>query len=71
MPAETPDEVVEKLTEALQVALADQTVIDKMADLGTTPVAEEQATPQAHTVKLQEQIELWTPIIEAAGVKGG
>jgi tripartite-type tricarboxylate transporter receptor subunit TctC len=53
------------------VALADQTVIDKMADLGTSPVAEDQATPDAHTVKLQEQIELWTPIIEAAGVKGG
>ena len=53
------------------MALADQTVIDKMADLGTTPVAEDQATPGAHTVKLQEQIELWTPIIEAAGVKGG
>ena len=71
VPADTPDEVVEKLTEALQVALADQTVIDKMADLGTSPVAEDQATPDAHTVKLQEQIELWTPIIEAAGVKGG
>ena len=71
VPADTPDEVVGKLTDALQVALADQTVIDKMADLGTTPVAKDQATPDAHTVKLDEQIQLWTPIIEAAGVKGG
>ena len=71
VPADTPDEVVQKLTEALQVALADQTVIDKMADLGTTPVAKDQATPDAHTVKLEEQIKLWTPIIETAGVKGG
>ena len=46
VPAETPDEVVEKLTDALQVALEDQTVIDQMADLGTTPVAEEEATPR-------------------------
>ena len=53
------------------MALADQSVIDKMADLGTTPVAKDQATPDAHTVKLQGQIELWTPIIETAGVKAG
>ena len=29
------------------------------------------ATPDAHRVKLTEQIELWTPIIKGAGVKGG
>jgi hypothetical protein len=28
-------------------------------------------TPEAHRVKLTEQIELWTPIIKGAGVKGG
>lgn len=70
VPAETPDEIVEKLTEALQVALADQNVIDQMADLGTTPVPEDEATPDAHTTKLEEQIDLWTPIIEEAGVTG-
>ena len=69
--AKTPDEVVAKLTEALQVALVDPNVIDKMADLGTTPVAQDQVTPDAHRVKLTEQIELWTPIIKGAGVTGG
>ena len=41
-----------------------------MAELGTTPVAEDQATPDAHTAKLEEQIDSWTPIIEDAGVTG-
>ena len=27
-------------------------------------------TPEAHTAKLEEQIDLWTPIIEDAGVTG-
>jgi tripartite-type tricarboxylate transporter receptor subunit TctC len=70
VPVDTPDEVVEKLTDALAVSLEDQGVIDRMADLGTAPVPAEEVTPQAHTSKLEEQIELWTPIIEDAGVTG-
>jgi tripartite-type tricarboxylate transporter receptor subunit TctC len=68
VPKDTPDEIVQALTEALQAALTDQNVIDKFAELGTTPVAADQATPEAHTTKLQSQIDLWKPIIEAAGV---
>ena len=70
VPADTPDEIVSKLTDALQVALEDQGVIDQMAKLGTTPVPLDQATPEAHTAKLEEQIDLWAPIIEEAGVTG-
>jgi tripartite-type tricarboxylate transporter receptor subunit TctC len=70
VPADTPDEIVEKLTDALGVALADQGVIDQMADLATSPVPDSEATPEAHTSRLEEQIELWTPIIEDAGVTG-
>ena len=71
VPSETPDEIVEKLTAALKVALADQNVIDSFADLGTAPVTDEEVTPEAHTAKLEEQLDLWTPIIEASGVTGG
>ena len=71
VPAETPDEIVEKLTAALEVALQDQGVIDKMADLGTSPSPAEDVTPEALTAKLEEQIDLWTPIIEESGVTGG
>ena len=68
VPAETPDEVVTTLSDALKEALKEQSVIDELAKLGTEPVGEDQATPEAHTEKLSSQIELWRPIIEEAGV---
>ncbi len=68
VPADTPEDVVQKLNEALVAALKDQNVIDRFAELGTTPVAEDRATPEAHLEHLKAQIELWKPIIEAAGV---
>ena len=61
VPAETPDEVVKKLTDALAIALEDQAVIDKLADLGTEPAPQDDVTPEAHTTLLKEQIDLWTP----------
>jgi tripartite-type tricarboxylate transporter receptor subunit TctC len=69
VPKDTPDEVVTALTDALKAALKDQNVITRFAALGTTPVAEDQATPDAHKTKLQSEIDRWKPIIEAAGVK--
>jgi tripartite-type tricarboxylate transporter receptor subunit TctC len=68
VPKDTPDEIVQALTAALQAALTDQNVIDKFADLGTVPVSADLATPEGHTAKLQSETELWGPIIEAAGV---
>jgi len=67
VPAETPDDVVAGLTAALQQALTDQAVIDKFAELGTSPVTAEQATPEAHTQLLQEQIEVWRPLLSESG----
>jgi tripartite-type tricarboxylate transporter receptor subunit TctC len=69
VPKDTPDEVVQKLSEALKVALADQKVIDQMAKLGTAPVKAEDATPQAHRAKLEEQIGTWAKVIADAGVE--
>jgi len=66
VPAGTPDEIVQALTAALQEALTDENVIETLAGLGAAPVSEDQATPEAHTQRLQEQIDLWRPIIEAA-----
>jgi tripartite-type tricarboxylate transporter receptor subunit TctC len=71
VPAGSPQEAVDALNAALLVALADQNVIDSLADLGTAPVPADRATPDAHTAHLQAQIDLWAPIIEAAGVTGG
>ena len=69
VPKDTPDDVVKKLSDALKAALKDNNVATKFAELGTAPVAEDQATPEAHRQKLQSQIDLWKPIIEAAGVQ--
>jgi tripartite-type tricarboxylate transporter receptor subunit TctC len=68
VPAETPDAIVQKLSAALQTALQDPNVIAKFAELGTTPVSQDLATPEAHHERLAQQIELWRPIIEAAGI---
>ncbi|WP_375143259.1 tripartite tricarboxylate transporter substrate-binding protein [Pelagibacterium sp. H642] len=67
-PAGTDAAIIERLTEALQVALADETVITRFAELGTAPVTEGQATPEGLAETLSSQIELWGEVIAAAGV---
>jgi tripartite-type tricarboxylate transporter receptor subunit TctC len=69
VPAGTPPEVVQKLSGALQRALADQAVIDQMAKLGTAPVTAADATPEAHRAHLEEQITTWAKVIADAGVQ--
>jgi tripartite-type tricarboxylate transporter receptor subunit TctC len=68
VPAGTPEPVIEKLTAALQTALADPNVAARFAELGTAPMPADQATPEAHGQLLADQIALWKPIIEEAGV---
>jgi tripartite-type tricarboxylate transporter receptor subunit TctC len=68
VPAGTPQEAIDALNAALKVALADESVISRMGELGTAPVPEDRATPEAHREQLESQIELWRPIIEEAGV---
>ncbi|MBC8129467.1 MAG: tripartite tricarboxylate transporter substrate binding protein BugD [Rhizobiaceae bacterium] len=67
-PKGTDPATVEKINAALQTALKDVTVIERFADLGTAPVAAEEATSAAHRDYLAAQIALWKPIIEKAGV---
>jgi tripartite-type tricarboxylate transporter receptor subunit TctC len=67
-PKGTPAEAVEKLTAALQAALADPGIAAKMGELGTAPVAADQATGAALQAKLEAEIARWKPVIETAGV---
>jgi tripartite-type tricarboxylate transporter receptor subunit TctC len=67
-PKGTPAEALEKLTAALQGALADPGIAAKMAELGTSPVPADQATGPALQAKLESEIARWKPIIETAGV---
>jgi len=66
-PAGTPEPVIAKLQEALKVALADPKVNERFAELGTAPVAPDQATPAALQAKLLAEIDRWKPVIEKAG----
>jgi len=67
-PKGTPKPVVDTLTKALQVALKDATVTKRFADLGTEPVAEKRATPEALRAQLKAETDKWGPIIKKAGV---
>ncbi|HZN76942.1 MAG TPA: tripartite tricarboxylate transporter substrate-binding protein [Micromonosporaceae bacterium] len=69
VPKGTSQEIIQKLSEALKAALADQGVIDQMAKLGTAPVKAEDATSQAHRAKLEEQLSTWAKVIADAGVQ--
>ena len=67
-PKSTPKPIIDKLEHALQVALKDPTVKQRFADLGTEPVAENRATPEALRAHLKAEIAKWAPIIKKAGV---
>ena len=67
-PKGTAKPVVDTLSKALQVALKDPTVKQRFGELGTEPVAESRATPDAHRSFLKAEIDKWTPIIKKAGV---
>jgi tripartite-type tricarboxylate transporter receptor subunit TctC len=67
-PKGTPKPVIDALTKALQAALKDGTVKQRFNDLGTDPIAEKRATPEALRMQLKSEIERWGPIIKKAGV---
>jgi tripartite-type tricarboxylate transporter receptor subunit TctC len=66
-PRNTPAPIIERLNRALVVALRDENLGRRFAELGTAPVAIERATPQVHRSFWQEDIAKWRPLIQAAG----
>lgn len=65
--AGTPDDVIQKLSGALQAALADPALVEKFGKITTTAASKEEATPQALKAKLISEIDRWDPVIKAAG----
>jgi tripartite-type tricarboxylate transporter receptor subunit TctC len=63
-------DAITKLTAALQAALKDPKVIERLAALGTEPVPLEQATPAALKAHLTAEVAKWGPVIKAAGARG-
>jgi putative tricarboxylic transport membrane protein len=66
-PKSTPKPVIDKLTKALQEALKDSNVKLRFEELGTEPIAQNLATPDALRKHLKAEIDKWTPIIKKAG----
>ena len=66
-PKGTPREIVNKLSGALQAAVKDPSVKQRLADLSTDPVAENRATPEALRAHLKAEIDKWGPIIRKSG----
>jgi tripartite-type tricarboxylate transporter receptor subunit TctC len=67
-PKGTPQPIIDRLSKALQVALQDENVVKRFAELGTAPEKTENATPAALKAKLEAEIARWAPVIKAAGV---
>jgi tripartite-type tricarboxylate transporter receptor subunit TctC len=67
-PKGTPKPVIDKLIAALQVSLKDGMVKQRFGDLGTEPVSQDRATPDALRKHLKAEIDKWGPILKKAGV---
>jgi tripartite-type tricarboxylate transporter receptor subunit TctC len=66
-PKDTPPEIVKKLNETLNEALATQELRDRLKLIGAEPVG---GPPQRVTERLHEEIPRWKNIVESAGLKG-
>ena len=67
-PKGTSKPVIDKLVQGLQAGLKDDNVGKRFADLGTAPVEQKRATPEALRSHLKSQLATWEPIIKKAGV---
>jgi tripartite-type tricarboxylate transporter receptor subunit TctC len=66
-PRATPEAVVTRLSQALQATLREPRVVRRFGEIGTAPVAQDQATPAAHARFWAADIAKWKPVIEAGG----
>jgi len=63
VPAPTPKPVVDRLAEALQIALADPKVRKGFEDSGSTVFAADRQTADAVNAKLRGEIKRWGEVI--------
>ena len=66
-PRGLPEEVVQRLSAAIQVAMRDEKLRARFAELVTDPVPAEKATPEYHRRFLAQEVARWRPLIQAAG----
>ena len=66
-PKGTPKEAIDKVNNALRLALKDPAVAGKLAELGAQIVPESKQTPEGLRTWLQSEINKWGPVIRKAG----
>ncbi|MCR0984202.1 tripartite tricarboxylate transporter substrate-binding protein [Roseomonas populi] len=64
-PKGTPAPVCARLTASLQAALRDPRIVQRFSEIGTAPVSQADATPEAHQRFWTADIAKWKPVIEA------
>ena len=67
-PKGTPKAAIDKVNEALRIALKDPAFATRMAELGAVIVPEAKQSPEGLKTWLQSEIDKWGPAIRAAGV---
>jgi tripartite-type tricarboxylate transporter receptor subunit TctC len=67
-PKGTPKEVVMAINKALNVAIKDENVKKRIAELSSDLVSPEKATPEGLRTHLQAEVARWDKVIKAAGV---
>jgi tripartite-type tricarboxylate transporter receptor subunit TctC len=67
-PKGTPKPIIDKLSAALQKALQDPDVQERLAQSGAETVSAERAMPEVLRDHLKAEIDRWVPIIRKAGV---
>lgn len=68
VPKGTPKPVVDKLVKSLQTGLADAKFKERMRVLGAT-VLEKEATPDALTARVKQQVPQWAELFKKAGLE--
>ena len=67
-PKGTPNEVITKINQALNVALKDATVKARIADLSSDLVSPDKATPEGLRKHLEAEVARWGKVIRETGV---
>ena len=67
-PKGTPAEVIAKLNEALNVAIKDPMVVQRITELSSELVTPDRATPASLKAQLESEVKRWNTVIRAAGV---
>jgi tripartite-type tricarboxylate transporter receptor subunit TctC len=67
-PKGTPKAVVDRISEALQVAMKDRTIQTQLDKIDTALLSPDQGTPSALYKRLSNEMDQWGPVIKKAGV---